>query len=1326
MTLSGCGIKSVKAVWEEGGTKKIYTVSSNTALQNALFTMSEDGKPRDIPSGIYEVTFSFYNDATQQDEVHKLFSCTHSLNVYQNLTTGRWKSSTAGATYISDGKFTLTQEIINGYIRHKFYVNSTSTSTLEEGTWYAPFKSVRTAVEKICSINDGEPFTVTLLSHDTDESAASYTSGNKSYIDIANTSLPLAVTILGKDGDDNDTLRTINAALTADRTGSVMYIGENAAVTLKNIHITGGYSSYNTGSGIINKGTLTMEDCTVSGCIATHCGGGGIGNFGTLSMNTCTVSDCTAEISGGAIFSNGTLTVKDCTISSCEADWGGGGISNGKTGTLTVIGGSISLCKGGSSSGGGGIYSQGTLTVTGCTISGNESYNGGGIRSDVSDASVTVSITDCEITCSTTGGKGVGISNKGPLTVTGCTIICDGTSGTSGSGIYNEGGTADIPVTVTDCTISGRKRVAYGGGIYNTGTLIVTGGTISSCEATKGGGIWNGGTLTVSGTSISSCKATGYSDSCGGAIFSNGGETAAVLTVEGSTKISGCTAAKIGGGVYILNSTFTISGSASITSETGAAKDNDVYLASGKTITVKGTLTAESPVATISLDDGEYTADRQVLQAPDGGAITSDICEKFAVAQDPNGIEWKVAPDGTGTKGVLRNSTLYVRGAGAGWYTENPGYNASAASDTNSGSKSAPFATIQKALAAVDSMNDGTSEYTIYVDGTITGGTTATANGMGDISPTKALSLKIQSMSETTNATLDAEGSGRVLYINANAAVTLKNVNIANGTTADNGGGISNEGLLTIDGGAITNCTTAEGKGGGIYNSGTLTMEGGSITNCTANTSTSSGGDGGGIYNNVTDASITCTIIDCTITGCKATGSSSFDGIGGGIYNKAGTLKLTNVNITGGGDIANPDAKNNGGGICNGGTLTIEGGKIKDCVSGTAGGIINSDGTLTCTGVTVENCIARGREGGGIENYETGASGASPAIATLTDCTISGCKTLATEYRDYRDGGGGINNQNGTLTLSGGRITGCSSIVGGGITNIGGKLVITGGAEISGNKIEGSTAENNGGGIKIQSGNVTLENGTISDNEAVHWGGGVYVAGTSIFTMKNGTVSGNTAKSGGGIGIWSRESAGNVTITGGTITNNTVSEYGGGVYNLGTLIQNGGEISNNTAACGGGVHNANTYVIDGRTYDTIGKFTMSGGTITSNTATTDETATPNGGGVCFESGSFTMSGGENQQQQGNVCERRSRRRRVLKRHAHHERRYSQHQHRDSQRRGRIRQQRHVRDERRNNRRKYSNKRWRRSRCPWDFHNVWRYNQREREYVRQPRRRRCLC
>jgi hypothetical protein len=93
------------------------------------------------------------------------------------------------------------------------------------------------------------------------------------------------------------------------------------------------------------------------------------------------------------------------------------------------------------------------------------------------------------------------------------------------------------------------------------------------------------------------------------------------------------------------------------------------------------------------------------------------------------------------------------------------------------------------------------------------------------------------------------------------------------------------------------------------------------------------------------------------------------------------------------------------------------------------------------------------------------------------------------------------------------------------------------------------------------------------------------------------------------------EAGGNLTLAdGAVITDNRNADgnmRGGGVYVAGTLAMTGGVIRNNFAGYGGGV-----YVAGG------GNFTMSGGIISKNTATTS------GGGVCIDiDGSFAKTGG---------------------------------------------------------------------------------------------------
>ncbi len=163
------------------------------------------------------------------------------------------------------------------------------------------------------------------------------------------------------------------------------------------------------------------------------------------------------------------------------------------------------------------------------------------------------------------------------------------------------------------------------------------------------------------------------------------------------------------------------------------------------------------------------------------------------------------------------------------------------------------------------------------------------------------------------------------------------------------------------------------------------------------------------------------------------------------------------------------------------------------------------------------------------------------------------------------------------------------------------------------NGVGGHTGDNNTVTIWVNSGAILeLKNGTISGNTSSSsssgGAGGVYNSGT--FIMNGGEISGNAAQQGAGQGggVWTSPSA-TFTMNSGKIFGNTAYS-GGGVFASGTFTMNGGEISNNTAYWnGGGVSVANA------------NFTMNGGEISGNTSSSYD-----GGGVHMSSGTFTMGG----------------------------------------------------------------------------------------------------
>ena len=131
-----------------------------------------------------------------------------------------------------------------------------------------------------------------------------------------------------------------------------------------------------------------------------------------------------------------------------------------------------------------------------------------------------------------------------------------------------------------------------------------------------------------------------------------------------------------------------------------------------------------------------------------------------------------------------------------------------------------------------------------------------------------------------------------------------------------------------------------------------------------------------------------------TLNLSNGTLKGGWGGNAGGVSNEAGTANLTDVTITG----CSGDDK--GGAICNlsGGTLTMKGGSItgntsfdKDDPTG-GGGMFNAEGaTATLTDVTVTGNQAKSKGGGGICNYGT---------LTLDGCTITGntCERTAAAF----------------------------------------------------------------------------------------------------------------------------------------------------------------------------------------------------------------------------------------------------------------------------------------------------------------------------------------
>jgi hypothetical protein len=255
-------------------------------------------------------------------------------------------------------------------------------------------------------------------------------------------------------------------------------------------------------------------------------------------------------------------------------------------------------------------------------------------------------------------------------------------------------------------------------------------------------------------------------------------------------------------------------------------------------------------------------------------------------------------------------------------------------------------------------------------------------------------------------------------------------------------------------------------------------------------------------------------------------------------------------------------------------------------------------------GCTLNGAVASANNDG--YNYNNGCgvgSGADTIIletdVVLTWITNSITSVIILEGNGHTiDGNGhGVFNVgvNGNLTLNNVTITGGTGLVGNG-----GAIRNSGTVTVNNSTLTDNQATN-GGGIWNQ-GTLTLNYSTISGNSASSNGGGIYYttgASSSGVYLNHSLISGNSAPTGGG--IWSSRT---LTVDNSTLSGNSATN-GGGIYNLGgTVTINTTTISDNVGSTnGGGIYNytSNSCCV---------------ATVTINTSTLNgNSATDSGGGI---------------------------------------------------------------------------------------------------------------
>jgi predicted outer membrane repeat protein len=296
---------------------------------------------------------------------------------------------------------------------------------------------------------------------------------------------------------------------------------------------------------------------------------------------------------------------------------------------------------------------------------------------------------------------------------------------------------------------------------------------------------------------------------------------------------------------------------------------------------------------------------------------------------------------------------------------------------------------------------------------------------------------------------------------------------------------------------------------------------------------------------------------------------SGGDGVGVFIVNAGATVAISGLAIEHGSSLL-------GGGILNGGTLTLTNVTVANDTQGTqlGGGIFNS-GTLTLSNSTVSaNSAGSGSGigtppsgstglGGGIYNYGKTGGG----LLTLTNSTVSA--NSAKQGEAGSAGGGGIYNDEGHVTLTNSVVTNNTLVAGcgGGIYNNSGTLSLTT-TTVSGNSVSGVQASG-GAGICINSGAVTVTESTISGNTATNvlngTSGGGILANSGTLSVINSTFAGNSADDGGAISSTQSLPIGGPIITNSTFWGNqSPGEGGGAIFASSGLTMKNSILANNT------------------------------------------------------------------------------------------------------------------------------------------------------------------
>ena len=193
-------------------------------------------------------------------------------------------------------------------------------------------------------------------------------------------------------------------------------------------------------------------------------------------------------------------------------------------------------------------------------------------------------------------------------------------------------------------------------------------------------------------------------------------------------------------------------------------------------------------------------------------------------------------------------------------------------------------------------------------------------------------------------------------------------------------------------------------------------------------------------------------------------------------------------------------------------------------------------------------------------------------LFNVTDSTAT-FNNLTISNGDVDDDGGAISISNSTVTLNNSTLSNNSATYyGGAIDCVGLSSTLT----LNSVTLSNNLADYSGGGIYSNGCSTQINNSNLSNNIAPI-GGGVYLTTTSL-TVNNSTVSSNIASAGRGGGVYASIMLDNVQISASTVSGNSASNEGGGIFvDYADLTITDSTISNNENNLSAGGASLQTY-----------------------------------------------------------------------------------------------------------------------------------------------------